>query len=348
MDLGAIVNAARRVPGSADVRAGGDRLALSLRVLLPIVEAVGATPELARELRTRAATDTVNVVLPAGSGQARVDLGPRQVVIPAALRDAILVALEQSIAQANAARLPGANSASVSPAPASIDPAATARLIDASTQTAQLAARSGELARLVAREPVRSSREVSKNAHATFSAPLLDAQPDGTATAVRLQAAVARSGLFLESHLAAWARGEPMPRGRAAVPDELHREATVPIATRTAAQLDVLARDAVQLQGPAWPGQAALIELRREGSIDPDDRTGTAEEVAATAFSARIKFDLPQLGGLDIELRLVGVTVAVTVQAQRCAMIEGELARLASQFELRGLQPAALRATALR
>jgi hypothetical protein len=347
MDLGAIVNAARRAPGNADPRAGTERLALSLRVLLPIVESVGATPELARELRARPASDAVNVVLPTGSGQARVDLGPRQVVIPAALRDAILVALEQSMAQAKATQPPGTTSVPTSPAPASIDPAATARLIDASANTAQLVARSGELARTVTREPVRSSRDLSKQAHATFSAPLLDAQSDVPATALRLRAAVERSGLFFESHLAEWARGDPAQRGLSPVPDELHNQAAVPVATRTAAQLDVLARDTVQLQGPAWAGQVAAIELRREGSVDPDARGDMVGEPGANAFSACIRFDLPQIGALDVELRLVGMMVAVTIKTQGCAIIERELPRLASQLELRGLLPVALRVTAL-
>ena len=340
MDLTAIVNAVRRMPAVAELRAGGDRIAVALRLLVPIVESSGAMPELARQLRARVWSDTVSLVLPAGSGAARIDLGRQQIAIPAALRDAILAALEQQAAARAAAPPP----ARADPAPA-FDPAATARLIGASAQTAALAAaRASELPRAAGREPQRP-RAAAVPAHASFDAPLLATPPDSVAAAARLQTAVRRSGLFFESHLAAWVRSGSAEPGLAALRDDLLGRAALPTAARTAAQLDVLARDAVQLQGPVWPGQTAAIELRREPAADADAH-GPAAATAA-AFSAQLKLDLPALGPVEVHLRLIGATVAVTVQVRNPAAVERELPQLAAQFELRGLQPAALQAVAL-
>jgi len=354
MDLGAIVNAARRVPAALDARAFSDRFAISLRVLLPIVESVGATPELARELRARVAADSVSVIVPAGSGQARVDLGQRQVAIPAALRDAILVALEQSVAAARAKPLtPAGTSTAPSPATALADPAATARLIDASTQTAAFAAlRGSELVKVggQVRDPVRNNREATRPAHAAFGTPLLDAEPESATAAVRLRAAVERSGLFFESHLAAWVRVGAHRPMLEAFADDPHTQTLAPPTTRTAAQLDVLTRDAVEVHGPVWPGQAATIELRREPSDAEAREEGTDADADGTAhasvFGARLRLDLPALGTLDIQVRLAGATVTVAVASPHQALIARELPQLGDQLELRGLQPVALHATA--
>jgi flagellar hook-length control protein FliK len=354
MDLGAIVNAARRVPAALDARGFSDRFAIGLRVLLPIVESVGATPELARELRARAAADSVSVIVPAGSGQARVDLGQRQVAIPAALRDAILVALEHSAAAARAKPLTPAGTSTV-PSPATLlaDPAATARQIDASTQTAAFAAlRGSELVKVggQVRDPVRNNREATRPAHATFGTPLMDAEPESAAVAARLRAAVEGSGLFFESHLAAWVRGGAQrPVLETSASDDPHTLPFAPPTSRTAAQLDVLKRDAVEVHGPVWPGQAATIELRREPSDAEAREEGTDADADGTAhasvFGARLRLDLPALGALDIQVRLAGATVTVAVASPHRALIEGELPQLRAQLELRGLQPVALHAT---
>jgi len=336
MDLGAIVNAARRVPGVNDLRAAGERLTISLRVLLPLMESVGATPDLARELRARPAADAVKVIVPTGSGQARIDLGQRQVTIPAALRDAIIVALEQRDA-APAARSSGA---ALAPATSSIDPSATARLIDASTQTAALAARSGALARAL--DPQRPPRAAAKFVHTTFDTPLLDDPTENLATALRLRSAVRRSGLFFESHLAAWARGESVERGLHAVRDDLQAASLLASAARTAAQLDLLARDAVQLHGPVWPGQMASIELQRERTADADAKTVLPHIEGAPTFVANLSFNLPRLGQLQVCLRLTGNTIAISLATEDRASIEPELARLGAQLESQGLTPVAL------
>jgi hypothetical protein len=327
MDLTAIVGAARRLP-AVELRAAGERMAVSLRVLATVVESVGAVPQLAQELHARAPADTVALIVPAGSGQARIDFGQRQIAIPAALRDAILSALERTAEPAP--RQPPAAGAALATLP--IDAALTTRPIDASAFTA---------ARAIV-PPAQSDPPPARTrppAHASFGTPLLDAPAGEGEAAQRLRRTVERSGLFLESHLAASVRD-----GRSAAAQWLHEELrTAPSgATRTAAQLEVLTRDAIVLQGPAWPGRPATIELARERCADPDAQRGA--EGDAVAFSAQLALDLPHLGPLQVRLRLVGATVAVTVECAQAAAIARELPRLAEQFELRGLKPAALQA----
>ncbi len=328
MDLTALVSAAQRLP-AVELRAPGERVTLSVRTLAAIVESVGATPELARELAARAPADRATLIVPAGSGQARIDLGQRQIAIPAALRDAIAQALERSPAAAGATE---PRSAGAVPTP--VDPVATARLIDASA---------GAAARVLAApiEPERArARAPARPAHAAFSAPLFEPGADSGGAAQRLRRAVEGSGIFFESHLAAWAHDEG-----SAPPPQLRDEARMaPATARSAVQLDVLAHEAIVLQGPVWAGQTATIELARERDADAESRGGCGEGETPAAFSARLAFDLPHLGALAVHVRLVGTAVAVTVRSARREGIARELPQLAAQLAARGLVPAALQA----
>ncbi len=339
MDLTAIVNATRRVP-AADLRATGDRLAVTLRMLVPLVESVGSMPELARELAAHSAADTLALILPAGSGQARIDLGQRQTAIPAALRDAILTALEQSNARTVAPAVSAPDSGAAARATVAVDPAATVRLIDASAQASALVAAT---ARTIARATPPTASRSAPAAQATFSHPLLDAQSDAASIAVRLRDLLQRSGPLREAQLTA-----PMPETRpGTVSDAGRDDVHVKPASSVATQPDVLTREAVLLQGPAWSGQMATIELRREACIDAyvHHAAGEADRVA---FSARLKLDLPRLGMLEVHLRVVGTTVAVGVESVQHAVIERELPELDAHLAARGLQPAWLQAAAPR
>lgn len=397
MDIGALVTAARRVPVVAELRAGADRLAINLRLLLPVIESNGAQPELARELRAvSTATDYVSLIQPTGSSQARIDTGLRQFAIPAALRDAILVAVEQAgRSSATAKEPPVLNAPSVN---AVSDPSATARLISASSHAAAaVALKAAGLApdpASAAKSPPRATnspmptsslataveqdavaerapspappgeppglapsaerRSGLSPAQVTLVRPLLDDEPDVGMAIARLRAAVDRSGLFFESHLAAWARGE---RDLDAVQHELLQLAARGVADaphaggaagREADQVDVLTRDAVRIAGAAWLGQPVAIDVRRErGSIDDEGRRGVDSDDRHTVFSAQLRLDLPRLGAMAIRLRLVGQTVAVAIDSGRRDEVEPALSGLATQLEARGLRPAGLLVQAL-
>lgn len=333
MELATLAQAAWRQP-VAEGRLSGDRFVVGLRTLLPLLEAAGASPELLRALRLRPAGELATVILPAGSGQGRVDLGNRDVVIPAALRDAIRAAFERALAQNGPRATQAAPQAASGAPPEALSGAATVRLLDASAQAAApVALRAADPAH-AARESVRQERAARRTPHAIALEPLLDPADDAAAAAVRLRAAVERSGLFFESHLAARVRG-----GDENVMAEL-RQAPPPSPERTAAQLDVLAQDALWLQVCAWAGQQARLELRRDDEAAP----GAAGE--GNVFSARLNLDLPRLGPLEVQLRLTGHAVAVSLACAAREAIEAHLPQLAAQLERRGLQPVALQATA--
>jgi hypothetical protein len=134
--------------------------------------------------------------------------------------------------------------------------------------------------------------------------------------------------------------------GRGAAGDDPFAHAPLPTAARTAAQLEVLAHDGIRLQGPVWAGQTGSVALKREAPPRPHERNaqGAEAESAAVVFSARLAFDLPNLGATEIHLRLAGATIAVTVRNARRAQFSAALPQLGEQFAQRGLQPVSLQA----
>jgi hypothetical protein len=363
MDLGIITAQVRRVGVATDLRLGVERVGIAIRLALPLVEAEGsaATAELARDLRALARTRSeVALLLPAARASdgsaARLDLGGRQVPLSPALRDALLTAAQAAGASATGASAATPGAAAVAPGAAaalaaSSTDAALARAWATGAQTTAAAAQmlSGSGA---ARSTLRVTTEPTPDAQARWSQPLLQrveaAEPVGPIVE-RLRQALETSGLFFESHLAQWNRGE---RSDAALRQEVlgllagaqpgAREAAGHVpggAERVAAQMDVLQRQSVVLQGPVWAGQALLLELAREQ--DADDRAAAAGAAPAPpVFHARLKLDLPRLGVVEVELRLAGHSVAVEVHAAEPALFDQHLAELAGKLEARGLKAA--------
>src|SRR5262245_57871290 len=102
MDLATIAAAVLRPGASVGLR--DERIAISLRLVGSLLDGrarlAEISPDLAREVRAAAADAQATLILPAGPGPARIDLGGRQFILPAALRDALLAALTGSMAQA--------------------------------------------------------------------------------------------------------------------------------------------------------------------------------------------------------------------------------------------------------
>lgn len=398
MDVGALATALRRASGVIDVRASAERIAVSLRVLAPVVDASGAQPELARALRHASGRVTdATLILPAGSGQARVEFGNRQFVIPAALRDAILAALERPAAAGSSASLAAAGVADArrgSPAaqlvaddlaggvkanalPVVASPtraAASVAMQTAGTAPPSAGTRSAPTG--LAALPTGSTPPPMPSAptgpaalasagnagvaaaqrapHTSFHEPLLAADGDAARAATQLRETVIDSGLFFESHLAAWSKGErPLDtlrqeaqQLRAGDLREPHARDIVAPPPRAGAQIDVLTRDAVHLHGPLWPGQAGSIELQRDAATVEADERNAQSEATQPVFSATLRLDLPALGPMTVRLRLAGTAVTATVAADAPERVAAELPQLAAHFEARGLQPVALRALA--
>src|SRR2546430_59053 len=151
---------------------------------------------------------------------------------------------------------------------------------------------------------------------AAFETPVLDPREPGS-TAARLAARVAGSGVFFEAHVAQWLRGdrsieavqsEALQLARAVLADPARAE------TRASLQLEALHRETITLSGPAWAGQAMLLELGRDPQVLPDGANG-AGETTQQVFVARLRMDLPRLGAIEIHLRLAGESIAATIEA---------------------------------
>lgn len=201
----------------------------------------------------------------------------------------------------------------------------------------------------------------------TGGAPLA---PHGAATvpqalARSLAMALSASGLFYESHLAAFTAGL-LPRAVL----EVEPQARLPMATSTAAatvrpdgagpgplaeagagatagivhpqaravvsqQLDLLASGVFQWRGEAWPG--VPLEWRVEEDRSPPQEGDEAG--AAPSWSTTLSLAMPDLGVVDVRLRLSGTTLAAVLEvgdgaASRLRERAGELQE---QIEALGL-----------
>jgi len=180
--------------------------------------------------------------------------------------------------------------------------------------------------------------------------PLLPEAPvrDPAAVARTLAAAVGHSGLFYESHLAAFAAGalprdqldrEPQaawrtepapaqPREAAAPGSELAPEAKALVAQ----QLQLLASGVFQWQGQAWPGAALEWELR-------EDRSQPAPgENAAPRWLTTLRLTLPQLGAVEAHLTLhgPGLHAEVTADGDAAARLRARAGELAQALAAAG------------
>jgi hypothetical protein len=344
MDLGQLAGVTSRVSAGIDVRAGGDRIALSTRLLLPLLNPGGsASTELANDLRAAVAgREAVTLILPATAGQAaRLEVGARTFLLPPALRDALLAAVAPSdgaprpaAAVANAS-LPNASA----PTAATLTDAARAWAVAAQTTAAAAGVVSGS----GAPRSVQRARDDAPAPTVRFQQPLFEpvnATAPIAATSERMRHAVERSGVFFESHVAQWASGV---RDAA----ELRSEAVRMLpggsgdlsAQRVAAQVALLQEGVLRLEGPAWPGQPLSLAIQRDDAAPESAAAGTSEPV----FVARLALDLPHLGPIEVAVRLAGRAVSATVHSDHGAALAPALAELAAQFDACGLRPVMLR-----
>ncbi|HRK57300.1 MAG TPA: flagellar hook-length control protein FliK, partial [Burkholderiaceae bacterium] len=204
-----------------------------------------------------------------------------------------------------------------------------------------------------------SGVQASPSASVRIDQPLLEAGQSAQLAAQRLRTGVEYSGLFFESHLGQWATGE---RGMQALRTELASiqrawvsagdDAAMTAVTkagahtdaqRVAAQLDVLQRASFLVQAQAWAGQPCTISFHED--INPDDRAHSLlGQRAPAVIGATLALDLPKLGVLQVQFKLVGHTVALSAQAEAAslAQIQSGIGQLSEALQARGLTPAAI------
>jgi hypothetical protein len=177
-------------------------------------------------------------------------------------------------------------------------------------------------------------------------------EPSRNLLPTRLAQAMQESGLFYESHLARWSKGNyPFdailnePQARLArdgvnlqgvaqlggMPEEAAR-----IAGR---QLHVLEGGAILWQGFVWPGQWMdwLVEERQGGQ-----EGGQAEGEGASQWSTELRLALPRMGSVHAQLSLRGHDVTLRLHAgatTTAQTLRMALPELQGGLQAAGLQP---------
>ena len=147
-----------------------------------------------------------------------------------------------------------------------------------------------------------------------------------------LKDAIAHSGVFYESHVAAWAAGQHPA-------DELMKEPQAQVAARQGGninllsdsdpaqnqlgqiinlQLNALEQQRVVWHGEVWPGQKMEWEINQEHGQDSPKQGATDDENAPTWHSVA-RFNFAHLGSVSASIRLIGQQIHVQVKADNDA-----------------------------
>ncbi|MBA5639744.1 flagellar hook-length control protein FliK [Duganella sp. LX20W] len=157
------------------------------------------------------------------------------------------------------------------------------------------------------------------------------APPVPEQVAQHLQTALSQSGLFYESHVAEWVKGErsladlmrepQMQRQQQAMADGGARaQASGPdlsAALMINQQLHAHEQGRVQWQGEAWPGQPMQWEVRREPRDEPrhgDGRDSGEQAQPEQVWRSGVRFRFPLLGKVAATVTLAGDQVQIQVQ----------------------------------
>jgi len=141
----------------------------------------------------------------------------------------------------------------------------------------------------------------------TGNAPLV-ATPgaDAAELAAGLKQAFGKSGLFYESHVAEWAQGTRALTELANEPQQQAAQAGArpnpqDPATAQFISMQLAAQEQSQLawKGQLWPGQPMEWDVQREA------HSGGGDDEAAI-WNSRLRLRFPELGELDVQLRMVG------------------------------------------
>jgi hypothetical protein len=202
--------------------------------------------------------------------------------------------------------------------------------------------------------------------------PLLgDGAPEPTRLAAGLAQAVNRSGVFYESHVKSWAEGqfsldnlqqEPQARMAEAMRNSsnalalastdqsdttlsgnrvLSSSLAPQLGQLVQRQLDTLENRAVFVQVMAWPNQQVTLQIQQ----DQVEERNAQEQADDRAWTSRLTLDMPQLGSVNVNVRLVNGTVQVDFRPHddsTSELIREHAARLASGMEAAGLNLAQL------
>ncbi|HEY0064628.1 MAG TPA: flagellar hook-length control protein FliK [Telluria sp.] len=162
------------------------------------------------------------------------------------------------------------------------------------------------------------------------------APPDQLAAA--LQDAVGKSGLFYESHVAEWSKGQRSLADLGQEPQMLRPQpATEPAAAQLInLQLQTQEHARVAWQGQVWPGQEMHWEIQRDESEGSRGQGG--DEAPEPGWHSALKLRFPMLGEIGARLVLRGdqLQLQLDAGAESGPLLRAHAARLEAAMQAAG------------
>lgn len=208
---------------------------------------------------------------------------------------------------------------------APLTPAAQLPGLDAGTSQPELSTAARILGSLLSQPAAASALPLLGKA-ALFS----QGAPEPAQLAQTLQNTIEESGLFYESHVAAWSRGERTleqlqrePQMQQARLPATASSDTAAVPDRSAAQqinqqLLTHEQGRLQWQGEAWPGQPMQWEIRRQNERPARGRSG-GEQQATPVWRSNLRLRFAELGELNASITLVGQQIHLQLQTDDAA-----------------------------
>lgn len=155
-----------------------------------------------------------------------------------------------------------------------------------------------------------------------------NAAPAAEQLAQKLQDTISQSGLFYESHVTEWVKGERTLPELMREPQMQRMLQSGENAARAAAngpdlsaaqlinqQLHTHEQGRVQWNGEAWPGQHMQWEIRRDQREGRKDEGHGADGEPEQIWRSGVRFRFPMLGAVSAAVTLIGGQVHIQVQA---------------------------------
>lgn len=188
-------------------------------------------------------------------------------------------------------------------------------LLEAQTKGAELQTKLSQTGKLLS---TILSQAKAEGATARFQAQgVVSQQPTNPiALAQDLKQAITKTGLFYESHLGELARGS---RGLESIRQEPQNLNQTQLSTLVSQQLSVLETNKLSWNGEIWPGQQMALDVKEvvhERVNEQDDNQANADE-ADPQMQTDLTLDLPVLGKVKAQLRLVNGKISIQLAAQQ-------------------------------
>lgn len=207
----------------------------------------------------------------------------------------------------------------------------------------------------------KSGAEASAATTATLSKlPIIQSPTTGAQEiTTALRDTMRSSGVFYESHIAAWANGngslmdlkqepqarlaEQAARILASDTDAAQKTAanTVEVARLVSQQLDTLEQQRVMWRGEAWPGQPMEWEVQEY----PDQEAQSDTEAAPATWQSTVRFDMPTLGKVaaTVYLQAGQLQIHITAASEHTrALLQAEGQKLSASLDAAGSPLSAL------